>query len=120
MRGFGTFLAGAVVLVLSGCTPFACTTIGYSSLLVVHTSTDVAAVSCPEGCDRDDTDLEQVEPGVWHLQLLSSSTSVTLVATDAGGEETARDLVEPAWVADDPGARCGSPLTSEPIELGAR
>lgn len=110
----------AAVILLSGCTPFACTTIGYSSLLVVRTSTEVAAVSCPEGCDRYNTDLEQVEPGVWHLALISSSTSVTLVATDATGTELARDVVEPVWVADDPGARCGSPLASEPIELGAR
>jgi hypothetical protein len=113
-------LALAAVILLSGCTPFACTTIGYSSLLEVHTSTEVAAVSCPEGCDRYNTDLEQVEPGVWQLALGSSSASVTLVATDATGTEIARDVVEPVWVADDPGARCGSPLTSEPIELGAR
>ena len=119
MRRLAPFaLAG--FLLLSGCTPFACTTIGYSSLLEVRTSPDVGAVSCPEGCDRYDTELEQVEPGVWHLALLSSSTSVTLVATDAAGAELARDVVTPVWVSDDPGARCGSPMTSEIIELGAR
>lgn len=113
-------LALAGVVVLSGCTPFACPAIGYSSLLEVRTSTDVAAVSCPEGCDRYNTEFEQVEPGVWHLALSNSSTSVTLVAIDDGGAEMARDVVEPVWAADDPGARCGSPLTSQPIELTAK
>ena len=113
-------LALAGVVVLSGCTPFACPAIGYSSLLVVHTSTDVGAVTCPEGCDRYTTELEQTEPGVWQLPLISSSASVTLVATDVSGAEIARTVAEPVWAADDPGARCGSAVTSEPIELGAR
>lgn len=113
-------LAGLVVVLLSGCTSFACPAIGYSSLLVVHTSADVAAVSCPEGCDRDNTELEQTEPGVWQLVLISSSASVTLIATDRTGIELAREVVEPVWMADDPGARCGSPQTSEPVELTAK
>ena len=119
MRRLAPFALVAVVL-LSGCTPFACPAVGYSSLLEVHTADDVAAVSCTEGCDRYNTDLEQTEPGVWHLDLISSSASVTLVATDAVGAEVAREIAEPVWVADDPGARCGGSVTSEPIELAAR
>ena len=110
-------LAVAGVAVLAGCvTPFACPAIGYSSTLDVRTSPEVTAVSCPD-CDEYATQLEEVEPGVWRLPLMTALPSVTLVAFDGSGAEVARVEVEPVWVPDDAGARCGGPQTSEPITL---
>lgn len=113
-------LAVAGVVALTGCVPplFACTTIGYSSTLDVRAPSSVTAVSCPD-CDEYATAFEQVEPGVWLLPLANPVASATLVATDAAGDEVIRVEVEPTWVATDPGARCGSPQISEPIDLDA-
>jgi len=118
MRALGLpVVMAAAVVALSGCVPFACTTIGHSSSVEVAVAdAAVVALECVEGCENGVQELGATGP-TWRFDAPARPATITVAGYDAAGAEVLREEVRLTWIVADPWNPCGSSASADPVTI---